>query len=149
MKTSLIQRIALTVRQQQRDVTRGFATSVYDALVSINVIDSKGIRHGLTGIEGQNVADLFNENLDVLGKHAVAASPEGRGKVEAHVKIPNQLFDKIPGYSQDEEGQTCMAEVADPDSIDVHSRLGSRIVLDKSLDGVTLSIGDIYPWKTL
>ena len=150
--SGIIQRIAVfTLREQhqQSDVCRRFATSVYDALVDIHVIDSKGVRHGLRGIEGQNVADLFNENLDVLGRHAVAASPEGRGKVEAHVKIPSQLFDRIPGYSGDEEGQSCLGEVADPSSVDDHSRLGSRIVLDKSLDGVTVSVGDIYPWKTL
>lgn len=149
VSSRLIQRIATQVMNQHHQQGRGLPTSVYDALVSIQVIDSKGKCHALRGIEGQNVADLFQENVDVLGKHAVAASPEGRGKVEAHVKVPQELFGKIPGYSAEDDEKTYMEEVADPNSLDQHSRLGSRIVLDKSMEGMIVSVGDIYPWKTL
>lgn len=150
---------------------RSMATStVYDHLVHIKVIDGEGHRHSFTGIEGQTLAELIREHSDVLGPQgtvlcihvqsgtiyyvyclingaAVADSPEGRGRVEAHVKIPTELFDAIPAPRGDDE--QWMKEVADPYALDEHSRLGSRIVLDKSMDGVIVSIGDIYPYKTL
>jgi hypothetical protein len=121
--------------------------TVYDALVHVKVIDGSGRVHTLTGLEGTTVADLFQQHTAVLGLNAIAASPEGRGKVEAHVKVPTELFDAIPAPRGDDV--EWMQQVADPSAVDEHSRLGSRIVLGKELDGMTVSVGDIYPWKTL
>lgn len=67
--------------------------------------------------------------------------------MDAHVKIPNEMLDVIPPPTGDDKA--VIEELADPASLDKHSRLGSRIVLSKALQGVVLSIGDIYPWKTL
>lgn len=61
--------------------------------------------------------------------------------------MPNELLDAIPAPEGDD--QEILSEVAEPSDIDKHSRLGSRIVLDASLRGAVVSIGEIYPWKTL
>ena len=130
-----------------RQVVFAAQPTVYEKLVEITVIDGNGRRHTLLGMEGQTLAQLMEQHVDVLGKNAVAGSPEGRGCVEAHVKVPNELLEEIPAPAGDDDA--VLREVADPQSLDAHSRLGSRIVLDKSLDGVVVSVGDIYPWKTL
>jgi hypothetical protein len=121
--------------------------TVYEKVVEITVIDSEGKRHVIPGLEGQTVAQLLEQHTDILGPHAVAGSPEGRGCMDAHVKIPNEMLDVIPPPTGDDKA--VIEELADPASLDKHSRLGSRIILSKSLQGAVLSIGDIYPWKTL
>ena len=77
----------------------------------------------------------------------IARSPEGRGAGEAHVKIPNELLQRFPSPQGDDE--RWLSEVAEDGSIDRHSRLASRIVLDRSMKGTLVALGDLYPWKTL
>jgi len=80
-----------------------------------------------------------------LGDDAVARSPEGRGSVEAHVKIPNEMLVTVPAPAGDD--QAFLLELAGNGSIDVHSRLASRIVLGKQ--GILVALGELNPWKTL
>lgn len=82
-----------------------------------------------------------------MGDDAVARSPEGRGSVEAHVKVPNEMLVKVPAPAGDD--QAFLSELADSNSIDVHSRLASRIVLDKDMQGTLVALGKLNPWKTL
>jgi hypothetical protein len=77
----------------------------------------------------------------------VCLGAEGRGKWDAHIKVPNELAARVPVPEGDEA--RLLAEVADPASLDVHSRLGSRVVLGRELDGTLLALGDLYPWRTL
>jgi len=120
---------------------------VVDSIVNINVIDKTGRMHALRGLEGQTVAELFRDNVDILGQAAVAASPEGRNRVESHVKIPSEWFGAVPANEGDDK--EVLRELAGEGSFDEHSRLGGRIVLGKNLEGMTLSVGGVYPWKTL
>lgn len=77
----------------------------------------------------------------------MAYSPEGRGAVEAHVKVPNELLIKVPAPEGDD--RRSLGELATSASIDVHSRLASRIVLDKSFNGSLVALGEHEPWRTL
>lgn len=98
-------------------------------------------------IDKETISNTINKLKLWTYLAAVAGSPEGRGCMDAHVKIPNEMLDVIPPPTGDDKA--VIEELADPASLDKHSRLGSRIILSKSLQGAVLSIGDIYPWKTL
>jgi hypothetical protein len=82
-----------------------------------------------------------------LGDDAVARSPEGRGTVEAHVKVPNEMLVQVPPPAGDDEA--FLSELAGTGTIDLHSRLASRIVLNKSMQGTLVALGELNPWKTL
>lgn len=128
--------------------SRGFASNhVVDSIVNFSVIDRTGSVHALKGLEGQTVADVFAQNTAVLGDDCVAASPEGRGRVEAHVKVPSEWFEAVKA----DEGadREVLEELVGDSGLDGHSRLGSRVVLGKELEGMTVSVGGVYPWKTL
>jgi hypothetical protein len=103
--------------------------------------------HALKGLEGQSLAEVFAQNQSVLGSRAVAASPEGRNRVEAHVKVPSEWFDLVP--ANEGEDAEVLKELADEGSVSANSRLGSRIVLSKELDGMSVSVGPTFPWRTL
>jgi hypothetical protein len=126
---------------------RSFASNhVVDSIVTIHCIDASGHRHTLRGLEGQSLADVFAEHTDVLGADAVAPSPEGRGKVEAHVKVPGE-WAGVVGSVDGEDAE--VLEALAGDAVDGHSRLGSRVVLGRGMEGMTVSIGGLYPWKSL
>lgn len=126
---------------------RSFASNhVVDSIVTIHCIDASGHRHTLRGLEGQSLADVFAEHTDVLGADAVAASPEGRGKVEAHVKVPGE-WEGIVGAVEGEDAE--VLEALAGGEVDGHSRLGSRVVLGRGMEGMTVSVGGLYPWKSL
>lgn len=111
------------------------------------MIDKEGRRHALRGIIGQNLADLIAAHVDTLGDDAVARSPEGRGNIEAHVKVPNEMFSKVPAPAGDDERY--LNELAATNSVDTHSRLASKIVLDKTMQGSLVALGELSAWKTL
>lgn len=115
--------------------------------IEITVIDKDGRRHALRGVTGQNLAELLAAHVDTLGDDAVAGSPEGRGSVEAHVKVPNEMLVKVPAPAGDD--QVFLSELAGSGTVDVHSRLASRIVLDKDMQGTLVALGELSPWKTL
>lgn len=128
---------------------RSFASNhVVDSIVTIHCIDSAGHRHTLRGLEGQTLADVFASNTDVLGADAVAASPEGRGKVEAHVKVPGEWCGVV-GASEGEDDAEVLEALTGGEGVDGHSRLGSRVVLGRGMEGMTVSVGGLYPWKSL
>jgi hypothetical protein len=130
-----------------RIAARSFASNhVVDSIVTIHCIDASGHRHTLRGLEGQSLADVFAEHTDVLGADAVAASPEGRGKVEAHVKVPGE-WEGIVGAVEGEDAE--VLEALAGGEVDGHSRLGSRVVLGRGMEGMTVSVGGLYPWKSL
>ena len=115
--------------------------------INVTVIDKEGRRHALRGVSGQNLAELLAANVDTLGDDVVARSPEGRGAVEAHVKIPNELMEKVPAPQGDDERY--LTEMAVSYTLDKHSRLASRIVLDQGMQGSLVALSEHYPWKTL
>lgn len=128
---------------------RPFATapSVYDKLVQLTVVDSEGRRHVVRGTVGQSVVDLLEGHMDTLGEEGICLSPDGRGAREAHIKLPQELLAAFPPHTGDDA--RFLAEVADPGSLDRHSRLGSKVTLSKELDGTVLALGALYPWKSL
>ncbi len=127
---------------------RGYASNhVVDSVVNFSVIDRTGKVHALRGLEGQTVADVFAQNTAVLGADCVAGSPEGRGKVEAHVKVPSEWFGAVAADEGD--AREVLEELVGDTGLDGHSRLGSRVVLGKALEGMTVSVGGVYPWKSL
>jgi hypothetical protein len=74
-------------------------------------------------------------------------SPEGRAAREAHITLPNELLAAYPPHTGDDARS--LADIADPKAVDAHSRLGSKVVLNKALDGTVLALGAVYPWKSL
>ena len=127
---------------------RGFASNhVFDSVVNFSVMDRTGNVHALRGLEGQTLADVFAQNTAVLGADCVAASPEGRGKVEAHVKVPSEWFGAVA--ADEGEAREVLEELVGDTGLDGHSRLGSRVVLGKDMEGITVSVGGVYPWKNL
>jgi hypothetical protein len=120
---------------------------VIDSVVNFSVIDRTGKVHALRGLEGQTVADVFAQNTAVLGADCVAGSPEGRGKVDAHVKVPSEWFREVA--ADEGEAREALEELVGDTGLDGHSRLGSRVVLGKELEGMTVSVGGVYPWKSL
>lgn len=78
----------------------------------------------------------------------IGLSPDGPHAPDSHVKVPNELLEVIPPPLNPEE-QWNLEEVAEDDTIDVHSRLASKIVLDHKLNGALFALGDIRPWKIL
>lgn len=113
----------------------------------MTVIDKVGRHHVLRGLEGQNVASLLEQHAETLGDDVIGSSPEGRGKGEAHVKVPNELMTMLPSPTSEE--QRYLAEIAEGSSLDKHSRLASRIILDQRMQGALVSLSDLKPWKTL
>ena len=113
----------------------------------MTVIDKSGRRHALRGVSGQNLAQGLAEHVETLGEEAVAQSPEGRGAVEAHVKVPNELLTKFPTPEGDD--RRYLNELAESQDVDLHSRLASRITLDASMQGSLVALGDIRPWRSL
>jgi hypothetical protein len=63
------------------------------------------------------------------------------------VKIPNEMLTKNPVGGTDD--QAFLSELAATGTIDIHSRLASRIVLDKDMQGSLVALGELSPWKTL
>lgn len=117
--------------------------------VDVTVIDKAGRRHALRGVVGENLAELLAAQVEAgtLEEDAVVASPEGAGAVEAHVKVPNEMLSAVPAPEGDDA--RWLSEVAAADSVDVHSRLASRIVLDKGMQGSLVALADHYPYRTL
>jgi hypothetical protein len=124
-----------------------FPTAIILCSVEVTVIDKDGRRHAIRGVAGQNLAELLAAHVDTLGDDAVARSPEGRGAVEAHVKVPNEMFIKAPAPAGDDIA--FLSELAGTGTIDAHSRLASRIVLDKDMQGSLVALAELNPWKTL
>jgi len=126
----------------------GTAPSVFDKVINVTIIDRQGLHHTLRGLEGQTLVEVLAANLDTLGDEVVVRSPEGRGAIEAHVKVPNELVFRIPVPRGDDARS--LAEVVDSVSFDPqHSRLASKIVLDRSMKGALVALGGHCPWKTL
>ena len=122
------------------------APSVLDVAVDLTVIDGAGRRHALRGVAGQPLVDLLAAHLDALGEGAVAASPEGRGAAEAHVKLPNELLAAYPRSADDEE---LLRAVAEEGEVDGHSLCASLIALGPALAGATVALAPNRPWRTL
>ena len=120
---------------------------LFPSRIEVTVIDKVGRHHVLRGLEGQNLASLLDQHADTLGDDVVGNSPEGRGKAEAHVKVPNELLKMLPASTSEE--QRYLAEFAESSSLDKHSRLASRILLDQRMQGALVSLSDLKPWKTL
>lgn len=75
-------------------------------------------------------------------------SPEGRHVFDSHVKVPNELVSRIPPPVGDDA--RALSEVAKPGTVDKqHSRLASSIVLDRSMNGSLVALGENNYWKTL
>lgn len=117
--------------------------------IDVTVIDKSGRRHAIRGVAGQNLAELLAAQVEAgtLEEDTVVTSPEGSGAVEAHVKVPNELLEAVPAPQGDDA--RWLSEVAAVDSVDLHSRLASRIVLDKFMNGSLVALGEHYPWRTL
>ncbi|KAL6775701.1 NUOP3 [Auxenochlorella protothecoides x Auxenochlorella symbiontica] len=123
------------------------APSVFDKIVQLTVVDKEGHRHVLRGLEGQTVADVLQGHTDILGEDVLALSPSVPDQLEAHIKIPTELFDTFPAPSDEVARQ--LTQVAAPASIDIHSRLASNITLSCKTGDILVSLGDLAPWKTL
>mmetsp|Transcript_13119 Transcript_13119/g.37886 ORF Transcript_13119/g.37886 Transcript_13119/m.37886 type:complete len:173 (-) Transcript_13119:21-539(-) len=145
--TNLASVSAQRIPLSQYQSVRRASNHVVDSVVNFSVIDRSGKVHALRGLEGQTVADVFAQNTDVLGADCVAGSPEGRGRVEAHVKVPSEWFGAVG--ADEGEAREVLEELVGDTGLDGHSRLGSRVVLGKALEGMTVSVGGVYPWKSL
>lgn len=120
--------------------------TVYDRMVQVTVIDKEGRRHMFRGLEGQKLVDVLVANEDQLGQENVLClSPEGRGVMECHVKVPNEYLTAIPAPNEDE--QKALTQIAE--GMTANSRLASKITLSKGLNDMLVALGDNYPWKTL
>ncbi|PRW59051.1 NADH:ubiquinone oxidoreductase 22 kDa subunit [Chlorella sorokiniana] len=123
------------------------APSVFDKLVQITIVDGQGRRHVLRGVQGQPLTTVLEGHMDTLGEQTLCLSPDGRGVPEAHVKLPTELLAAFPAPAGDDARY--LQEVAQRGSLDAHSRLGSKVVLSKELDGAVIALGELYPWKSL
>jgi len=60
-------------QREERKISHGVWVSasptVYEKLVEFTVVDGKGHRHVLTGLEGTTMADVLNQHTDLLGKN--------------------------------------------------------------------------------
>jgi hypothetical protein len=74
-------------------------------------------------------------------------SPDGRDAWQAHIKVPNELSQRIPTPKGDDMAE--LEDVAEVGDIDGRSRLGSKITLTKDMEGLVLALGGLRPWKTL
>eukprot|EP00887_Chlorella_sp_A99_P004617 scaffold4.g4617.t1 len=123
------------------------APSVYDKLIQFTIVDKLGRRHVVRGLEGQSIVDVIAAHSEQLGEDVLCLSPDGRDKWDVHIKVPVELLDRVP--LSDRDDVIALEQVADPKSLNEHSRLGSKVILSKDLNGTLIAIADNYFWKTL
>ncbi|KAK2077155.1 hypothetical protein QBZ16_004789 [Prototheca wickerhamii] len=120
------------------------APTVFDKIVQLTVVDREGHRHVLRGLEGQTVADVLENNVELFGDDVLVTSPSKPDEFEGHIKIPSELFGTFPGSDK-----RALETIADVNDVDTHSRLASDVVLSRKLGDVLVSLGKVAPWKTL
>lgn len=122
------------------------APKVADKIVTVTVVDQVGRRHVLRGLEGQSIVDVVQENSSMFSGDVVCLSPEGQGRGEMHVKVPNEMEAHLPMTHDDTK---VLGSVAAQGTIDKHSRLGSRVILSKDKDNMLVAIGALAPWAAV
>lgn len=135
-----------------------FLSSVLDRVVSINLVDSEGIRHTVKGLVGEFLHDVlaavpfifrsfflyFYQN-DELRESVMGIPPNASGAWDTHVFVSKEIMKQLPPLSPQELDD--LDKLADNTSS--QSRMASRIQLSKDFDGATVALGDIRPWKVL
>jgi len=116
-------------------------------MVQVTVIDANGRRYPVRGLEGQSLVEILLADegpLDV--SNLVCLSPAGGGTTECIALIPQEYTQKIP--PPDEDHFRTLERLSEK-KIVPNMRLGSKIVLSKELNNMLVSLGPLWPWRTL
>ncbi len=101
--------------------------------MKIVVIDRQGTEHVLNAVEGWRVMEIIRE-------HGLPIKAECGGAcacATCHVYVDSAWIDKIPAKRHDEEEM-----LDDAFHLEDNSRLSCQIILDKTMDGLKVTLAD-------
>lgn len=122
--------------------------TVFDRMVQLFAIDAKGNRHAINALEGQTVAEALSDS-GLFPDDAFMPNVWETCSVDCHVFVAGEYLAKLPPLSaEDSERQaSAVADYARGSARD-NSRFGKFITVTPELNGMTVALGSIEPWKT-
>jgi len=122
---------------------------VFDRMVQLFAIDGKGNRHAINALEGQTVAEALSDS-GLFPDDAFMPNVWETCSVDCHVFVAGEFLARLPPLSaEDAERQaSAVADYAPRGTARDNSRFGKFITVTPELNGMTVALGAIEPWKT-
>lgn len=122
--------------------------TVFDRMVQLFAIDGKGNRHAINALEGQTVAEALSDS-GLFPDDAFMPNVWETCSVDCHVFVAGEYLAKLPPLSEEdsERQASAIADYARASARD-NSRFGKFITVTPELNGMTVALGSIEPWKT-
>jgi hypothetical protein len=122
--------------------------TVFDRMVQLFAIDGKGNRHAINALEGQTVAEALSDS-GLFPDDAFMPNVWETCSVDCHVFVAGEFLAKLPPLSEEdaERQASAIADYARGTARD-NSRFGKFITVTPELNGMTVALGSIEPWKT-
>lgn len=123
------------------------APTVFDKMVQLHVIDKSGARHTVRGLEGSSLAETLRE-YGAFGEDFFMPHPTDPANPDCHVYVGSDFMDKLPALDADQEAeQQRLVENYARANARINSRMAYYIKLAPQLNGMTVALGPIEPWK--
>ncbi|KAK3273591.1 hypothetical protein CYMTET_18175 [Cymbomonas tetramitiformis] len=119
-------------------------TKVADKMIALTVVDSYGIRVPVLGTVGQTLAQALAGNPNLADSCPTISPVHGN---ECHISVAKEYLSTLPDITEEEEDM--IFEFVPTAAITPNSRLASQIRLNRDLNGLTLAVQPLHPWKTL
>ncbi|GBF88314.1 hypothetical protein Rsub_01026 [Raphidocelis subcapitata] len=123
------------------------APTVFDKMVQFYVIDKSGTRHTVRGIEGNSLAAALRET-GTFSDEFFLPHPMDPAATDCHVYVGNDYLDRLPTLSdaQSEEQRRVVDDYVRA-AARPNSRMAYYIRLGPQLNGMTVALGPVEPWR--
>ncbi|KIZ04342.1 NADH:ubiquinone oxidoreductase subunit [Monoraphidium neglectum] len=117
-------------------------------MVQFYVIDKSGARHTVRGLEGITLSATLRE-YGAFDESYFMPHPMEPASTDCHVYVGNDYIDKLtPLDSAQQKEQQRLVEDFVRQNARENSRMAHFIRLTPQLNGMTVALGPIEPWKT-